>query len=275
MTGSDAPDEGQWRSAADRWHLLGPPLRPGAPDVALYQAAVDERARGAGLGEALILGVTPEIGTLAWPEGARVTALDRSREMIDKVWPGNPEDAVEGDWCAPPFAAGRFDMAFCDGGFHVLDPRQQAAFVAGLGRIVVAGGIVALRLYLPPATRETPDDVIRALGAGAVASMNALKLRLAHALAGRPEEGVMLDAIWRALHDRIGNRDHVFDRLGWSREEVAMIDLYRGSAARYYFDRPEAIRAVLEGGGAFRLLRTDAPAQPMGDQCVHVRLERR
>jgi hypothetical protein len=65
---ADDPDRQRryWNAIAGRWRLLGPPLRPSAPDLAVMQAAVAGQARRAGRPlRAALLGVTAEIAHLA------------------------------------------------------------------------------------------------------------------------------------------------------------------------------------------------------------------
>lgn len=274
MAQAKAADPGQWNSVGAKWHLIGAPLRPAALDVALYQRAIDEIAERMKLREALILGVTPELHGLGWPEGTIVRALDRSRDMIDRVWPGSPDLATEGQWTAPPFVDGQFQLALCDGGLMLLDAEGRQQMADQLARILVPGGQAVFRLFLPPDERETPDEVMDALAAGRVANMNCLKLRLGPALESPPGEGVVLGELWQYLADRIADRDAYFGRLGWDRDEVAMVDFYRGSSARYYFITLDEVKALFEAGGAFRCLGVDRPAHLMGDRCAHIRFER-
>lgn len=274
--GTAGADRGQWDSLAARWELHGPPLRPGPLDVALYQRAVDQLGRKTGV-QALILGVTPEIYRLHWPEGTTLRALDRSREMIDAVWPGQPEQAIEGEWGSPDFEPATFDIVLCDGGLHLLDyPAGQSELVRQLARIVRPGGHIAFRLFLPPERREMPEEVIADLAAGRIRDMNCLKIRLTQAMTNSPVEGVMLDDVWQFLHARIGNRETFFGDLGWEARQVAVIDLYRGSLARYHFADLESVKALFgaDRGAPFRCIDVTAPAHLMGDRCMHLRLER-
>ena len=269
-------DQGQWDSLAARWERHGPPLRPGPLDVALYQRAVDQLGQRPGV-PALILGVTPEIYRLRWPEGTELRALDRSREMIDTVWPGRPEQAIEGEWGAPNFEPGSFDIVLCDGGLHLLDyPAGQSELVQQLARIVIPGGQVVFRLFLPPERREDPEQVIADLAAGQIRDMNCLKIRLMQAMTSSPVEGVMLDDVWQFLHTRIGDRESFFANLGWDSHRVAVIDLYRGSQARYHFADLDSVKALFGTDRAtpFRRIDVTAPAHMMGDRCRHLRLER-
>lgn len=269
--------EGQWNHVGARWDDLGPPLRPAVADIALFQRALDARAALAPIDDALILGVTPEIFHLAWPETTRLRALDRSADMIATVWPGTAEQAIAGSWLDTPFADATFAMLFCDGGLQLLaHSHEQARLTSELARIVAPRGHVVFRLFLPATTREDPEAVIAELAAGGIANMNCLKLRLGAALMESAEEGIALGDFWHFLHDRIGDRDAFFAGLGWDPGEVSVIDFYRDSPARYHFVDVATAEALFgtDGDGPFRLLDVTYPDHLMGDRCAHFRVER-
>jgi hypothetical protein len=68
-----------WSLMAANWRLVGPPLRPGTADQALFNAAIASWGSDKGVApRALILGVTPELFHLDWPTGTQLTALDGS-----------------------------------------------------------------------------------------------------------------------------------------------------------------------------------------------------
>ncbi len=270
--------QGQWNSLASRWDKHGSPLRPSQLDAAHYQAAVDDLARRRAIDRAVILGVTPEIYRLTWPEDTTVLAIDRSRDMIERVWPGPRERALLGEWTEPLLEAGSVQIAICDGGFHLLDyPVGQTALVAQLARMLDRGGRAVFRLFLPPSDAMTPEAVIAALAAGQIPNMNVLKLRLGHALMRSPEDGVALDAVWTFLHDHIGDRDAFFADLGPTWKDADVIDLYRGSPARYHFASLDAVKRlfVQDGAGLFEIVAVNFPDQLLGDQCPHLIVERK
>src|SRR5207248_8807639 len=92
------PAGGHWTEIARQWERVGPPLRPCAEDVAIYQSEVDRWSRAHGAPRALILGVTPELYRLRWPAGTDLAAADHTRSMIDAVWPGPRSAVVCADW---------------------------------------------------------------------------------------------------------------------------------------------------------------------------------
>ena len=205
-----------WPTAAQRWNLFGSPLRPAAEDVDFYVAEIRQWCRGRGVPRALLLGVTPELYGLPWPEGTDLLAVDRSQAMIDNVWPGPKERVRCAEWQASDLPTASRDMALCDGGFHLLGhPGEQAELVRILARVVAPGGLVLLRLYLPPATHELPQQVLGDLLAGRISNLNVLKFRLCMALQNDVVEGVMLADVWSAMHEIAPDLRELSHQLGW------------------------------------------------------------
>lgn len=265
MTGAGA---GQWGAVAERWALLGPPLRPDAEDVENFQRAVDEVAGRMAVGRAVILGVTPELWALRWPAGTEVRAVDRSPEMIAGVWPGDPCDVIVGDWTVRHFGEGSVQVVLCDGGLQLLDyPDGQAGLFAVLKEVIPRGGRAVFRLFQPPEERLSPDEVLSRLEGGQIADMNMLKPMLWHAFAGEDGGGVCLHDIWEFLDERIADRGALFRRLGWDPDKARVIDCYRGVRGRYWFPDLGQIRAV--AGSVFRFR-----AVPVGGPVVMLHLER-
>ena len=262
-------DRGHWAEVARRWALVGPPLRPSPEDVAAYAEVVAPRG--------LILGVTPEIYRLPWPEGADVLALDHTRAMIEAVWPGPPDAAVCADWTDMPGEPASRDVAFCDGGLHLLPyPEGQAKVVENLARVLVPGGLVALRLFTPPPEPESAADVLADLLGGRVANLNVLKLRLGMALQADPSEGVALDSVYAALVAAAPDGlPALAETIGWDLDHLLAIESYRGSPDRYYFVTFEQVRDLFcVSPGGFDLVSMRVPAYDLGDLCPLLVLRR-
>lgn len=73
-----------WNEHARRWQHFGPPLRPLPIDVGVIEALAAQHAQSisdAGL-TAVLLGVTPELAAMRWPEKTRLLGIDRCPDMI-------------------------------------------------------------------------------------------------------------------------------------------------------------------------------------------------
>lgn len=264
-----------WERHARQWDRIGPPLRPSAEDLAIVARALAgwQSATGRTDPTVLVLGVTPELCSLAAGDGSRVLAIDRSRDMIRGVWPGRlrPGDAaIRAEWHALPLRRGSIDVELADGCLSTLSwPAGYAALCEELLRVLAPAGIWVSRCFVQAAVPERLDDVL-ADPRDAPASFHAFKWRLAMALQEDPREGVLLADVWEAFQ-RVA--EDVTERAGWPAETVRTIDAYRDSQARYYFpSEPELVGLFSEGGFAVREVAW--PSYEIGDRCPTMILAR-
>jgi SAM-dependent methyltransferase len=267
---------GLWPTAAHCWHLFGSPLRPAAEDLGFYEAETREWCRTRGVPRVLLLGMTPELYRLLWPDGTDLLAVDRSQPMIDHVWPGPKDRARCAEWQTLDLPTASRDIALCDGGFQLLrHPDEQAKLVRMLARVVAPGGLMLLRLYLPPATRQSPRQVLDDLLAGRISNLNVLKIRLDTALQNDVVEGVMLADVWNAFHEVAPDLRALSHKLGWTLPHTEVINLYRNNQTRYHFVTLEQAADMFgRAPGGFEVLRVRVPSYELGGQCPLVVLRR-
>jgi len=273
---ADATTAGQWPQVARNWRMIGSPLRPVDEDVALFARALGEwtAAYAGAAPRGLILGVTPELYHLPWPDRARVRAVDRTPEMITHIWPGQAAQVLRADWQELPLPVGSVDIALCDGGLHLLDfPQGQTRLCRRLAAVMAPGALLALRLFVPPEERESENAVLEALFAGRIRDLNCLKLRLGMALQRSPTEGVALQAVWHALREAAGDWPALARRLDWPLAQLEVIDAYRDSPARYHFVTLGEASALFAANG-FERLWIAGGSYAMAEQCPTVTFRR-
>ncbi|KHF25312.1 class I SAM-dependent methyltransferase [Solemya velum gill symbiont] len=247
-------------------------MRPVAEDVALFENAIKAASTGQSAGSlrGLILGVTPELYSLPWPAGSEVRAADRTAEMIEYVWPGSTSMVFQSDWREIDSPDASFNIILCDGGWHLLDyPQEQAQLAHQLARMLIPGGLFAVRLFVTPVVPEHPDEVLKELFSGTIPNLNQLKLRLGMAMQTSAEKGVALHDIWTQLNRLEADWSHLAERLGWPLEHLEAIEAYHDTSARYHFVTVEQVIEQLcrASGGSFQLEDMSTPAYPMGGQC--------
>lgn len=268
-----------WERHARQWGRVGPPLRPSPEDLAVVDWALAEWRSAAGRTDptVVVLGVTPELCSLATGEGSRVIAVDQSRDMIGAVWPGRlrPGDAaIRGDWRALPLREGSIDVVLADGCLSILPyPRGYEALCAELLRVLAPDGVCVARCFVQAAVPLRPEEVLRG-PAGHRTSFHAFKWRLAMALQTDPREGVLLADVWEAFDHAAGDRGDLARRCGWSEEAVRTIDAYRGSTARYSFPPSEELTRLFSDRG-FEVRGVARPSYELGDRCPTLVLTRR
>lgn len=265
-----------WEQHALNWRHVGLPLRPTGQDVrimeSLLAAHLDQAAR------VLLLGVTPELARLRWPDRTHLLAVDRSAGMIQRVWPGDAlaldAQVIRGDWNALPLSDGCRDTVIGDGFYTPLAyPSDYRRLGRELARVLRPGGLYLIRAFVRPDAAESLEAIEADLLAGRIGTVHALKWRLAMLLHDDLATGVRLDAVWR-LWDDLRAQPAVADRLRqWPAEEVATLEAYRGAPGRYTFPTLTELRAALAPD--FTELDCRLPDYELGDRCPILLLETR
>ena len=263
-----------WDQIADLWRLFGPPIRPVADDLAVYQEIVDRATASIEVPpRVLLLGVTPELYRLCWPADARVFALDSSAPMIEAVWQGPPDMAVAGSWTAMPFADQSFTLLLCDAGVGLLDPVGQGELLTEVQRVLAPGGTFAVRLFAPQGRTGTVAEIFEDLDDGCIPTLDALKLRLWGALQQNPVEGVRPSEVARRILEARGPWDRLAQTQGWHPDYVRALELQLDSPASFHLVDAEELgrrgfRAGLDPPGVHR------PGHDYGDSCPIVEFRR-
>ena len=267
-----------WSRMGQLWRFVGPPLRPSAQDIAVFQQAIStwysvhQRPP-----RALILGVTPELHSLQWPTGTNLRALDSSAQMIEQVWPGDKTAAMVGSWTSMPLAADSVDVVVCDGGFGMLPyPDGQAELLAELRRVISLGGIFAVRLFTPRNRTGSTEQIFDKLAKGQIASLDALKLYLWGAMHGDAAQGVQPRMVVAKILEVCGDFDRLAADHGWALEHVRALELHLGSQTSYYLtEATEVIRMACSDAGGFELSGKVEPDYELGPCCPIVTLRRK
>ena len=254
-----------WDGFAQAFHSLGSPLTPSPDDVGFA-----ERTIGA-LTEAprvLILGVTPAIATMGWPDAAQILAVDRSFPMTRLAWPGDvpgKRRVVCADWLAPPLAPATCDVVIGDGSVNSL------AYPSGVHRLACVAAellrnsaTLILRCFLRPEGGEAVKEVLEAAETGAIQSFHAFKLRLLMAAQRESREGVGVDDVYRIWRGWDGRR-RLPGGPGWEETAVAAMEYYRGSSTRYAFPTQAELQSALLS--RFELISTFFPHYELGERC--------
>ena len=263
----DGPARNFWGGREMTWHLLRPPLRPSPIDLGYLRETVREwKQQHERRPRLLLLGVTPEVYQLAEAEGVHLFAADLSREMVRVVWPGPRQRVMCADWTRLPLRGGTRDIASCDGGYILLDQQRQIDFARSLHRVLIPGGRLLLRVFIPREPPEKPEEILDDLRAGKIASVHALKLRFMscdHGGAG----GIRGRDIWRLVHDSIAELPALASKLGWKPESLITLETMRHSDITYFQpSHDDVVRRFTAEPGGFRLLRRERPEYDLGDQ---------
>ena len=263
---------------AARWGQLNAPYRPIAEDLALYWQGVEGWVREHGVPRVLLLGVTPELYHLPWPEGTDFLAADRNPAMIDRVWPGPPEQARCGDWLELGLAAGSRDLALTDGGVDLLPyPEGVRRLVELLRELLTDQGRFVFRLYAQLAPRESPEAIVADLRAGLMPNRAILEMRMGAAIQEDATAGVTFGEIWEAIYARVSDPEGLALSLGWAADELRAAHLARPAlqALRMHHLTVEQLCALFcEAPGGFVLESVSVPDYEHGALCPTITFRR-
>jgi SAM-dependent methyltransferase len=272
---SDAAPRDHFTRIAARWSHFGPPLRPSPDETAVVQRAASRLDAGA---RVVVLGLTPEIIACQWPADVKLSAVDHSPKMMEALWP--PErgpanaEAILADWCEMPIAPGTVDLVGGDGCYILLPfPGGYDALSHSVSRALKPGGTYVIRVFLRPDRPESVADIARAVGAGDVGSVHALKLRLLAALHGASGAGTLLDDVWQAWKTMPPLPAMRAGTQGWTAEEITGIESYGGMTARYYLPTLAEFRQCT--GHYFEEIECAFGSHELGERCPTLVLTRR
>ena len=257
--------EATWDGWARAWHLVVPPARPAPEDVATFERIVKERcpAPAGRPTRALLLGVTPEIATMRWPEATRLLALDLSEAMIRHVWPrdgARNATVARANWREMPLRDATYDVVIGDG-ITVFQsfPDQVRSLASEVGRVLSRSGAWVMRLFAKPRADDALGNVVDDLRRGRIANSMALHFRVAMSLQPDARTGVRCGDIWEAWHASVPDERELFTSLGWPPETIGTFETYRGSDVRLVYPKVDELSDAL--ADAFVLADCRGPAE--------------
>jgi SAM-dependent methyltransferase len=261
------PDS-HWNEYHRRWSRIGPPLRPNADVAAAFGQAIaghDDHV--------LLLGVTQELTHL----GKRLTAVDKNEGMIANVWPGDDarRHAQAANWMTLPFANETFTAVIGDGAANFPSyPDGLRRFFAEMARVVVSGGVLALRVFArseyPEAIGEIHEHVMRR----GIGSFHAFKWRLAMAVCARENDpNIAVTAIRDNVDRMFYDRGALAEATGWPMADIETIDAYKNSPDVYTFPTIGQFKSAIPD--TFRAIRAmDSGTYELADRCPLLVMER-
>ncbi|WP_234571199.1 class I SAM-dependent methyltransferase [Rhodohalobacter sp. 614A] len=261
---------GVWTNQSSQWDRVGPPLRPCLEDHQLMERGIHEVASKKKRLRALVMGVTPEMARLKWPDETDLLAVDKSQHMIDSVWPGYPnpgEGVLCGNWLDLPLEKHSRDLAVSDGPFGVLRfPHEYYDVLKQLKRVLTTDGIFVFRIFARPEKEEKASEIYEAALNGNIGNFHVFKLRLLMAMQPDSRAGVRTGDVWEEWEHNGPGSKTLSDKCGWPVEQINTIEAYRGQNDIYSFPTLQEILAILDESG-FEILRCTEPAYELGERC--------
>ena len=262
--------QASWSAVAQTWLLGGAPLRPIQADLLLYQQAID--ACTAPARRVLVLGATPELCSLHWPQGCQVFSLDSSLEMQKQLWPGPRETAVVGSWLNPPFSDADFDFIVCDAGLGIQTNFDvQVIMLKSIRRILRPTGLLVTRLFVPQAFSFTLDEIQARLNAGLFKNLEELKFAIWSAL---EVDGKVYPArVFRAIVEVSGGLERLKTLGRFPSEQVDALLIHEHNPGVYQKLTPEKLRQLAKAA-EMKVDSEAIPDTPWGAGCPVLTLSR-
>jgi hypothetical protein len=186
----------QWEYLVELVKAMKAPLRPHYSEIEIVDKAARSLQASQNISkmQVLLLGVTPEIVNIRWPEGTFLTAVDRSEAMIRAFWVGDKPShrrLVRADWFDMPFPAESFDLILADGAFNTQPfPDGYRKLAKCLTRLLKNSGQMSVRIFSQQDPKETPEDVLKYFLENDRLEMDMFTYRLATSLQVSPEQGI-------------------------------------------------------------------------------------
>ncbi len=253
-----------WSRFHERWAGLKPPLRPNHEVVKAFAQQLSEHKE-----QVLLLGVTPELSAL----GTFTTALERHREMIDFVWPGDNDSrkAVQGNWLSPEFPPQQFSAIIGDGILSCLPYSTYPLFFEQMRPILQTDGVMLIRLYLSPDQGQSLEQLRSDTLARKNKHFHAFKWQLGMALmyeTGRPD--VPVATIHQVFERTFPDRSVLSKATGWSLDEIAEIDAYDKADYVFSFPTLAQLLSVVPVGWETEIIPVGK--YPLAERCPMLRI---
>ena len=240
-----------WDKHAQQWELVGPPLRPSGLDTDCFSDIVVEWSENKGQEAlaALLMGITPEIAHMNWPDNTRLFAADYSTEMIRSLWTMQDQQdrlAFSSDWRTLPLPDHAVGLVIGDGCFTLLSyPDGYKDMAREIRRVLRDDGLFIVRFFVSTDDTTTPEQVHEQLLAGNMGNFHIFKFRLAIALQQTAENGVCVGDVWENWNAQRYDIDNLAAKLDWKPETIRTIDAYRGMNARYTYPTVDELKSAL------------------------------
>ena len=275
-----------WAKVANAYSQLESPLRPCAEDIVIMERLINKAASysdysdnpiGPPKPNALLLGVTPAIATMAWPSNTNLLAIDSSEEACYARY-GPGIELVHGrldlgNWLSLPLEDASCSIVVGDGSFNCLEfPNGVEQLAASVARVLRDDGILVLRLFTQPARPQKPERVWQALITGKLHTFDGFRFLLMTSLVDA-HYNVRVSDVWEYWLDAKLDQQAILDINGWSAKRFETIAYYQNSSVVYSFPTLPAAEQLL--AHYFEKLDMAIPSYQVGDCCPILLLRKR
>jgi hypothetical protein len=260
-----------WSGIAAAYATYTSPFVPTDEDIHLTESAIERwhsEHRDVVINAAL-LGATPRLATMKWPDRSFLLGVDSSPDVINAIWPGNIaglRGMACANWAALPLREGSCHIAVGDGSLIAFRyPDGFHEFARSVSRVLSDDGVLILRCYIQPEKQETVDQVFQALIEGRIGNVNQFKFCLFMALQPTAQEGVCVRDVYATWASRRIQEETLVKEFGWDRAAIRGMEMWRHSDTVYTFPKLAQMRSVLQR--CFAEQTIVYPVYELGERC--------
>lgn len=230
-----------WDEQAKQWKYITEPLKPSVIDINnlthwIYKLYENKNQPLT----VLLLGVTPEIVNIHWPERTRLFAIDKNMDMLISILPHSTPFiqpiALAADWLNLPIKSASFDLVIGDGCYNLLAWSGYACLTKAIKSLLNHEGVFILRFFLRPEHNESLDIIKEKIINQNFNSFSAFKLKLLMTLQNDVNKGVCLKEVWDCWDKHFKKIVFAYQhKLGWSDDTVNVINNYKNKHVFYTF----------------------------------------
>lgn len=262
-----------WRLHAKQWQHIGEPLRPAATDIQKIVSWMPEMIQADSAGfQVLLLGVTPELATINWPQSTRLYVIDASLDMIQYIFPYKnitiSTCIAVGNWLRLPLPQSSMDLVIGDGCFSMLPACDYDNLAIEIRRVLKPAGHCCMRFFVRPEVNESITKIYEDFISNHIDNFHVLKWRIAMALQEQLQTGVCLQDIWETWNQYFKQPDACFS---WSEAINNTINVYKNNPTIYTFPSLAELCACLNK--QFKQLDMHKPTYTLGERCPVFKLQ--
>lgn len=261
-----------WDKHAKQWHTIGTPLRPSHSDVGIIHSwsqvmSISQTQPF----NVLLLGATPELAAISWPNTTRLFAIDSNFAMIKSVLLKTKLSVspliIQGNWLHLPLPESFFHLVVGDGCYSMVAEKNYDQLSDEMFRVLHPTGFFFMRFFIKPDPHESMEIIHQDFVSGKIDNFHSLKWRIAMALQDSLKKGVCLDTIWQTWNKRF--KEH--STLYWPQQVISSIDNYKNNPALYTFPTYGEMSAKLNS--RFTTLDLHTPSYQLGERCPILKLK--
>lgn len=198
----------------------------------------------------ILLGVTPELALINWPDNFSLDAFDQSEKMISEVWQKNSKiksSAHLADWQSLPLPNSSANAIIGDGCTTQLpDKNTFDLLFKELARILKPGGHIFLRCFIRPEEMEPLSKISEDAWGGKIEFFGTLKWRIAMSLAAHNRNlFINVKDIYNSFNMLFPDRKSLSKHTNWPVDMIDTINSYKNSLMQYNFPTLNEFKKLL------------------------------